>query len=160
MGGGMTMGHGRDALMERLLEGPYLVVDVLPERVPAGSPGSFFEVEELLLNDAVEMGRIAKSARHIALKLACYFKIEAFDTSNGEWMDGVAAVELAELVEGVVKGGRGGVNVLLPDEGCLLSIEGGSLNMTAYGESERFRALLAKLAESEGLFCWEGEAGR
>lgn len=35
MGGGMTMGHGRDALMERLLEGPYLVVDVLPERVPA-----------------------------------------------------------------------------------------------------------------------------
>lgn len=59
-----------------------------------------------------------------------------FDASRGEWVESIVIGEVAELIEGVVKGGRGGVNVLLPDKGCMLAIEGGSLNMTAYGERE------------------------
>ncbi len=142
-------------LMERLLEGPCIVVDFLPERVPAGSPGCFFDVEECFLSDVEEVGRFAKCARRIVLKLACYFAIEVFDSSCDKWMDRIAIADLAKLVESVVESKRGGVNVLVPNEECMLAIEGGSFSMTAYGLDERFLALLRNLAKSEGLFCWE-----
>ena len=147
---------GGDMLAERLAEGPYLVIDFLPERVPAESPGCFFAVEEYFLGDAEEVGRFAKSASRIALKLACYFGAEAFGPTREEWSSDLAPSDLAKLVESAAKNGCGDARILFPEAECMLVVEGGSLNMTAYGSDERFRMLVGRLAQSEGLFCWEG----
>ena len=153
------MSLDRNALLESLLEGPCLVVDVLPERVPESSSGCWFEVEDCFLEDKAEMSRLARKFRRIFLKLACYSWVDAFDTARGEWVDCAAVGELADAVAAVVEAGSGGFAILFPYEECLLSIESGVLSMVAYGSNERFRTLLVNLAESEGLFCWEGLRG-
>ena len=149
------MSVDKNALLESLLEEPCLIIDVMPERVPKDS-STFWEVEDLLLEDKDEMELLASKFRRIVLKLACYFGFEAFDTARGEWQEDGSADELSESIVEVVEGGVGGIAVLFPSEECLLFVEGGSLNMTAHGTNKRFRELLAKLAKSEGLFCWEG----
>ena len=61
--------------IEDLLNTPYWVVDLLPEQVPAGSPGQYFEIERYYL----EKKRLRKLHRRfldILLKLNCFFDIE------------------------------------------------------------------------------------
>ena len=38
--------------IEEMLEKPYWIVDILPERVPADSPGRYFDVEQYYLDES------------------------------------------------------------------------------------------------------------
>ena len=58
-------------MIEELLEKEYLVIDILPEQVPAGSPGQYFAVEEYFLRKPA-LAEIHRRFTRLLLKLNCY----------------------------------------------------------------------------------------
>ena len=59
--------------IEEMLTKPYHIIDVLPERVPAGSPGQYFAVEKYLMTH--QSSAIRQKHIHTILKINCYYDI-------------------------------------------------------------------------------------
>ena len=60
--------------VEKLLEKPYQVIDILPERVPEEAPGRYFAVERYYLEPA-RFTDIRKRFADIVIKLYCYYDL-------------------------------------------------------------------------------------
>lgn len=71
------------ATIERILEKPCYVIDMLPKQVPADSKGNFFAVEAYLLGHGVESYLREKFAG-IVLRLMCYYPVSVFEYENGK----------------------------------------------------------------------------
>ena len=59
-------------IIDELIEKEYWVLDILPEQVPAESPGQYFAIEEYYLKPP-NIDRIYEKFADILLKLNCYF---------------------------------------------------------------------------------------
>ena len=70
--------------LEGLIEKPYWVVDVLPEQVPAGSPGQYFAVDDYFLK-MPQLAVLHRKFAEILLKLNCYFDVSAGRILDDEW---------------------------------------------------------------------------
>lgn len=63
--------------IEQLLQTPYWIIDVLPERVPSNSPGQVFSVERFFLQR--QLSDIKQKHINIILKLNCYLDLSLDD---------------------------------------------------------------------------------
>ena len=130
--------------IEQLLAGPCWVLDFLPVRVPADSPGQFFAVERYY-RGASRMKDFRRRAADVLLKLNCYYALLA--APDGEEPGEFDPAELEEWL------GSRYLNVLLG--GALLTADPEDTYMTLYGADEDLLSLTRALAEAEGLFLWE-----
>ena len=55
--------------IDELLNKPYWIIDILPQRVPKDSPGQYFAVEDYFLNE--QLGTIKQKHINLVLKLNC-----------------------------------------------------------------------------------------
>ena len=69
----MTAEETQD-LIERLLEKPYCLIDILPHQVPADAKGQYFSIEQYFLQPEERM-RLAKKFARLMLRLNCYTDI-------------------------------------------------------------------------------------
>ena len=60
--------------IDELLQKPYWIIDILPEQVPADSPGQYFAVEKYFLGKE-QLDRIKQKHIDLILKLNCYRSI-------------------------------------------------------------------------------------
>ena len=130
--------------IERLLQAPYWVIDILPEQVPKDSPGQYFDIEKYFLawpqSAAVKQKHI-----NVILKLNCYMDLSLDEETEVN----PPPEEIAEAMR------RRYVNIMLenamivsaPDDTC----------MTVYGPDEETLRLLRVIASGEGLFIWKPE---
>jgi len=147
----MRMAKGKqsaaDALsaIERLLDAPCWVIDVLPSQVPADSGGQFFAAEHLLTKGAPR-----KFAR-VLVKLGCYCE---FVVARGEGHKPVRNPSPKKLRKWVA-GDAYGLSVWLPGEDALMVVPTQSTCMALHGPSARLLELVRAIAASEGLFVWQ-----
>ena len=130
--------------IERLLQAPYWVIDILPEQVPKDSPGQYFDIEKYFLawpqSAAVKQKHI-----NVILKLNCYMDLSLDEETEVN----PPPEEIAEAMR------RRYVNIMLenamivsaPDDTC----------MTVYGPDEETLRLIKAIAAGEGLFVWKPE---
>ena len=137
-----------DRQVEALLEAPCYIVDFLPRTVPAGAPGQYFAVERYWLEGG-RYGALAEKFAGIVLKLMCYYR--AAVDGNG-WMERPDPAQIDRSAAKIAKKRTGTLKCLFPDENALVVLDGGSLNLAVYNPGEEMRALIAALAQSEGLF--------
>ena len=142
-----------DEMTQRLLEQPVLVIDFLPERVPAERAEAYFALERFCLEPERLNGLYRRFARLLA-KLSAYADMAAWDGET--WTEPVRPDELTHKIEACAGGGF--LNVLLPGEDSLVTLSSGDLYMTLYRPSENIKRIAAALAASEGLFAREGTA--
>ena len=64
----------RAETIERLLQTPYWVVDILPEQVPKDSPGQYFAVEKYFLA-WTQLAAVKQKQINVILKLNCYLDL-------------------------------------------------------------------------------------
>ena len=57
--------------VEKLLQCPYWIIDILPSQVPKDSPGQYFAVEKYFLQDR-RLEEIKQKHIDLILKLNCY----------------------------------------------------------------------------------------
>ena len=130
--------------IERLLQAPYWVVDILPEQVPKDSPGQYFAVEKFFLAWP-QIAAVKQRHINLVLKLNCYLGLSLDE-------DGEINPPPEEIAEAMR---RRYVSILLgesmivsePDDTCL----------TVYDPDEEILRLLRTLAAGEGLYVWKPE---
>ena len=131
-----------DGLIGDLLERPFVIVDILPEQVPADSAGQYFAVEACFL----EPGRITQIHRKFAdilLKLNCYYDIRVSGDPEEGWEENPDPEKLAAGLQ--VTGEPWTCYVLVPSEETLLMINDCDTYMTVYNPTERLLDLLLRL---------------
>ena len=129
-------------IIDELVQRPYWVIDILPERVPEDSPGQFFVIEKYFLGKN-HMSAIKQKHINLVLKLNCYRRI-AIDYEK-EWNP--SPVRIAEEM-------RSKYLYLMMDDAMILS-EPVDTHMTVFDPDEELLDLIRALASSEGLFVWQ-----
>lgn len=126
--------------IEEMLTKPYHIIDVLPERVPAGSPGQYFAVEKYLMTH--QSSAIRQKHIHTILKINCYYDIS---------IDGILNPPPEQIRETMTNHRT----CILLEDSMILS-DPDETYMTLYHPDEPLLALVEKIAASEGLFVWKG----
>ena len=129
--------------IENLLDRPYVIVDILPRRVPAEGPGQYAAVERYY-RGAEE---IVSRKLGLLLKLNCYYDLLVVAEEDG--ILNPAPRDLQNLVQ------TNDLSILAG--GALIISDPLDHYMTVYGAEGDFRELLVCLAAAEGLFVWKPE---
>ena len=141
-----------DDLMGELLEGPYWIVDVLPEQVPVNAPGQYFAVER----DYLQPERIRALRRRYAeilLRLNCYFEMAVSFDSCRSWERNPDPEDFAEKVSGI--SGNSFLRAVFDEQQTMIDLEPCDTYMTVYDPSTELLDLLRRLTSADGLFVWK-----
>lgn len=144
-------------LMENLLEGPYWIVDILPEQVPADSDGQYFAVDAYFR----QPGRLQDLYRRFAemiLRLNCYNDMLVSFDSCETWTENPEPEWFAEKLT-YLKGNEF-LRVVFVKEKVMIDIDSEDTNMTVFAPDEddydRYALMcrIRKLAAASGFFMW------
>ena len=138
-------------MIEELLNKPYWIIDILPEHVPAYSPGQYSCVEQFYLTEP-QKSHLLRCFLNIFLKLNCYVDMRVSCDFGESWVDNPIPDELEAII---TKDDNSTVYVLFPESDTLATHDKGDTNMTVFNPDDRLLNFLIKLAGSEGLFVWQ-----
>ena len=142
-----------DELCEQLLEQPCHVIDFLPAQVPADRGGQYFAAERFFLAHPQVLGLYEKFA-NLLIQLNCYYELAV--TEGEGWSCSMPPEELWARVARRGKDGTGFLNVLLPKEESLITLNSGDLYMTIYAPNDELLRIITQLAAAQGLFVRKG----
>jgi len=128
--------------IDELLEASYRIIDILPEQVPADTPGQFFAVERYFLKKE-NIAAIKQKHINLILKLNCYMAVSIDDEPelNPE-PDYIAETMLKRYV------------YIRVGDAMILS-EPDDTHMTIFNADKKLLNMLQSLASGEGLFVWQ-----
>ena len=132
--------------VEELLEKPYRVIDILPEQVPAETPGRYFAVERYYLEPA-RYADIRKRFADIVIKLYCYYDLSVLLGDADEPLVDPEPEQLADWIESA----KQHMCILIGND-SLLMISTDDLYMTLFNADDSLTARIELLAKVEGLF--------
>ena len=141
-----------DDLMGDLLEGPYWIVDILPEQVPKESRGQYFSVERYYLQpDRIQTLR--RKYAEILLRLNCYFDmVVSFDSCESWEKNPDPEIFTNRLIS---LSGNGFLRAVFEAEPAMVDIEHDDTYMTVYDPNLQLMEKMRMLAVAEGLFIWK-----
>ena len=132
--------------VEALLEKPYQVIDILPERVPEEAPGRYFAVERYYLEPA-RFTDIRKRFADIVIKLYCYYDLIVLLGDADEPLVDPEPEQLADWIESA----KQHMCILIGND-SLLMISTDDLYMTVFNADDSLTARIELLAKAKGLF--------
>ena len=139
-----------DKTVERLLQQPYWVIDMLPKQVPQDSKGQFFVVEQYYL-EGPRHERLCQQFADVLLKLNCYYDLHV-SHDDDEWVTNPQPAVMAEWLSESLQHGH--LCALINDGDSLITASGGDICLTLYNPSPDLLQLVSELASAAGLFLW------
>ena len=140
-----------DDIIEKLLEGPYLIIDILPEKVPADAGGQYFAVERYFLQP-MRIRPLRRKYAEILLRLNCYYKMAVSFGICASWETNPDPESFCERVAELSENDF--LRALFANQSIMIDYDCNDTYMTVYGTDpvllERFKAF----ASAEGLFVW------
>ena len=141
------------SIIERLLEKPYWIVDILPEQVPEDSAGQYFMIEEYYLKGP-QASVLRRKLANIILKINCYYDlnvIKDFETESSK--HNPKPEELDHLFVG--KNAADHIDILVEGENTLVVSNRDDLYLTVYNPSLKLLNRIRLFAQAEGMFVWQ-----
>ena len=139
-----------DGMVERLLDSPCWVIDMLPMRVPQEGAGQFFAVERYYLQEPQRDGLCRRFA-DVLLKLNCYHDLHV---SQGDgWVKNPEPATLVAWLAEVLQHGH--LCALIDGGDALITASSGDTHLTLYNPSPELLELARQLANASGLFLWQ-----
>ena len=140
-------------LIERLLEQPYWVIDLLPSQVPENAGGQFFALEKTFL-DGLRQLELRYQFVDVLQKLNCYHDFVVY---RGESEKGKLNLKPQKLEKWIIRNEEG-LNIVLlsanAPEDALIAVPTDSTCMTLYGPSPELLEQVKSIATASGLFVW------
>ena len=140
-------------LIERLLEQPYWVIDLLPSQVPENAGGQFFALEKTFL-DGLRQLELRYQFVDVLQKLNCYHDFVVY---RGESEKGKLNPKPQKLEKWIIRNEEG-LNIVLlsanAPEDALIAVPTDSTCMTLYGPSPELLEQVKSIATASGLFVW------
>ena len=140
-----------DDMMGALLEGPYWVVDILPEQVSADAAGQYFAVERYFLQTERIVPLRCKYAE-ILLRLNCYVDMAVSFGSCKSWETNPDPEAFAERLAGL--SGNEFLRAVFAGQNAMIDYDRNDTYLTVYDPGEALLDKVRALAAAEGLFVW------
>lgn len=140
-----------DETMGELLEGPYWVVDILPEQVSANAGGQYFAVERYYLQPE-RIQALRRRYAEILLRLNCYYDMAVSFDSCMSWETNPDPETFAERVVGLT--GNDFLRAVFAEQNAMIDCEPEETWLTVYDPDAALQPLLTALAAAEGFFIW------
>ena len=140
-----------DDLMGELLEGPYWIVDILPEQVPADSGGQYFSVERYYLQPE-RIQKLRRAFAEILLRLNCYYDMAVSFDSCASWEKNPDPEAFADRLIGL--SGNSFLRAVFEGRRAMIDIERDDTYMTVFDPDSVLLEKIRALAAAEGLFLW------
>lgn len=140
-----------DDRMGQLLEGPYWIVDILPEQVSADAAGQYFAVERYFL----ERSRIVPLRRKYAgilLRLNCYYDMTVSFDACMSWETNPDPEAFVERVAGL--SGHDFLRAVFAEQNAMIDYDHNDTYLTVYDPDFALLDKVRALAAAEGLFVW------
>ena len=136
-------------IVDTLVEKPYVIIDVLPKQVPAGSPGRYFTVEKYFID---RIDTICRKFAEVLIRLNCYQDL--LESMDGEvWNEDFTPEDLIRFFEESARG-HSPLFILIRPADALITFNGNEHYMTLYNPDAELVDLIRSLAGAEGLFVW------
>ena len=140
-----------DEMMVELLEGPYWIVDILPEQVSADAGGQYFAVERYYLKPE-RIRALRRRYAEILLRLNCYYDMAVSFDSCATWENNPDPEAFAERVAGL--SGNDFLRAVFAEQNAMIDCEPEETYLTVYDPDAALQPLLTALAAAEGFFVW------
>ena len=140
-----------DEMMGELLEGPYWIVDILPEQVSANAGGQYFAVERYYLKPE-RIRALRRRYAEILLRLNCYYDMAVSFDSCMSWETNPDPETFAERVVGLT--GNDFLRAVFAEQNAMIDCEPEETWLTVYDPDAALQPLLTALAAAEGFFIW------
>ena len=141
-----------DIAVERLLEDDYWIIDILPSQIPIEKQAEY----RALTDEYYESGKIAQLHRRYADILTMInsrFKTAMLCMPEDEWTISPDDVAVKDAV--IHHTERGCVDLLLPEEETLISLQAEDLYITVYHPTEEILSLLRQAVSESGFYIWQ-----
>ena len=140
-----------DELMGQLLEGPYWIVDILPEQVDADAAGQYFAVERYFLQRS-RIVPLRRKYAEILLRLNCYYDMAVSFDSCATWETNPDPEAFAERVAGL--SGHDFLRAVFAEQNAMIDYDHNDTYLTVYDPDYALLDKVRALAAAEGLFVW------
>ncbi len=140
-----------DDLMEKLLEGPYWVVDLLPEQVSADAAGQYFAVERYFLQPS-RIIPLRRKFAELLLRLNCYVDMAVSFDACASWETNPDPDAFAERLAGL--SGHDFLRAVFPRQNAMIDYDHNDTYLTVYDPGAALLDKVRALAAAEGLFVW------
>ncbi len=140
-----------DDMMGELLEGPYWIVDILPEQVPPDAAGQYFAVERYYLQPQ-RIIPLRRKYAEILLRLNCYYDMAASFDSCASWETNPDPKTFADRVAGL--SGNDFLRAVFPGQNAMIDYDHNDTFVTVYDPDSALIEKVRELAAAEGLFVW------
>ena len=141
-----------DNMMGALLEGPYWIVDILPEQVSAHAAGQYFAVERYFLQPE-RIAPLRRRYAEILLRLNCYFDMAVSFDACATWETNPDPETFAAHVEGL--SGNEFLRAVFAEQNAMIDYDHNDTYLTVYDPGAALLDKLRALAAAEGLFVWK-----
>ena len=140
-----------DDLMGELLEGPYWIVDILPEQVPANAAGQYFAVERYFLQPE-RIVPLRRKYAEILLRLNCYHDMAVSFDSCMTWETNPDPEAFADRVARL--SGNEFLRAVFAEQNAMIDYDHNDTYLTVYDPDAALLDKLKAFAAAEGLFVW------
>ena len=141
-----------DITVERLLEDDYWIIDILPSQIPIEKQAEY----RALTDEYYESGKVAELHRRYADILTMIngrFKTAMLCMPEDEWTISPCDIAVKDAV--IHHTERGCVDLLLPEEETLISLQSEDLYITVYHPTEEILSLLRQAVSKQGFYIWQ-----
>ena len=140
-----------DEMMGALLEGPYWIVDILPEQVPTDAAGQYFAVERYFLQTE-RIVPLRRKYAEILLRLNCYADMAVSFDSCASWETNPAPETFSERVAGL--SGNEFLRAVFAEQNAMIDYDHNDTYLTVYDPGAALLDKVRAVAAAEGLFVW------
>ena len=140
-----------DEMMGELLEGPYRIVDILPEQVSADAGGQYFAVERYYLQPE-RIRALRRRYAEILLRLNCYYDMAVSFDSCASWETNPDPEAFAERLIGL--SGNDFLRAVFAEQKAMIDCEPEETYLTVYDPNAALLPRLSALAAAEDFFIW------
>ena len=145
-----------DGLIGDLLERPCVIVDILPEQVPADSAGQYFAVDRYFRGPE-RLSALYRRFASVLLRLNCYDDMAVTFDGCEHWEINPDPESFTDRLAALPK--TAFFRAVFEERKTMIDLDAGDTFMAAFDPDEAFLDRLTKLAASEGLFVWNSPEG-
>ena len=138
-------------LVEELLEGPYWIVDILPEQVSAEAIGQYFAVERYFLQRE-RIVPLRRKYAEILMRLNCYYDMAVSFDSCMSWETNPDPEVFVNRVAGL--SGNDFLRAVFTRQNAMIDYDHNDTYLTVYDPGSVLLDKVKALAAAEGLFVW------
>ena len=141
-----------DTLMGALLEGPYWIVDILPEQVSAEAAGQYFAVERYFLRPE-RIVPLRRKYAEILLRLNCYCDMAVSFDACASWETNPDPESFAARVTALSENEF--LRAVFAEQNAMIDYDHNDSYLTVYDPDRELLDKIRALAAAEGLFVWK-----